>query len=152
MASLSGFNANEVEPSTGFDPLPAGDYLLVITDSESKPTKAGTGSYLALTLEVVEGQFQGRKLFHNLNLENPNQQAVDIARAELSAICRAVGVPTPQDSCELHNLPMRVKVGLEKRKDTGEMQNRLKKFGPKNASPEAKSVPTNGSSSAPWKK
>ena len=42
--STINFNANEVEPSTGYDPIPAGKYQAVITESEMKPTKTETGS------------------------------------------------------------------------------------------------------------
>jgi len=45
MANLNGFNATEVEPTTNFEPLPAGKYLAAITESEMKPTKSGSGSY-----------------------------------------------------------------------------------------------------------
>ena len=34
---------------------------------------------------------------------------VKIARGELSAICRAVGVMQPRDSVELHNVPLEIK-------------------------------------------
>ena len=46
MANLNGFNANEVEPNSSFEPIPAGKYLAAITASETKPTKSGNGSYL----------------------------------------------------------------------------------------------------------
>ena len=90
MADLRGFDANQVEPSADFEPIPAGKYEAVITESEMKPTKAGTGHYLQLTFQVVEGEFKNRLLWARLNLDNPNATAVQIARAELSAICRAV--------------------------------------------------------------
>ena len=76
MANLSGFDANRVEPSTDFDPLPAGKYLAVITDSEMKPTKAGTGNYLELTFEIIEGQHKGRRAWARLNLINGNETTV----------------------------------------------------------------------------
>jgi hypothetical protein len=50
---------------------------------------------------------------------------VQIARAELSAICRAVGVMAPKDSVELHNLPVTVHVRCKKRQDTGEIGNEV---------------------------
>jgi hypothetical protein len=31
MANLNGFNASEVEPTSNFEPLPAGKYLAAIT-------------------------------------------------------------------------------------------------------------------------
>ncbi len=32
MANLNGFNANNVDPATDFEPIPAGKYLAVITE------------------------------------------------------------------------------------------------------------------------
>ncbi len=63
MASLNGFNAEEVEPAAKFDPIPAGRYQAIITDSEQKPTKAGTGHYLQLTFQIQEGTYKGRILW-----------------------------------------------------------------------------------------
>jgi hypothetical protein len=92
---LTGFNALEIEPATLYEPLPADWYKVVITDTEEKPTKAQTGSYLQLTIEVIEGNHAGRKVFDRLNLKNPNSVAVQIAQSSLSSICRAVGVNEP---------------------------------------------------------
>jgi hypothetical protein len=125
MAILN-FNANEVEPSREMTPLPTGDYKVAIVASEQKPTKNGDGSYLSLELQVLEGQHKGRKVWQNLNLDNKNQQAVEIARAELSAICRAVGVMVCHDSTQLHNRPFLAKIAVEKRKDNDELTNRVK--------------------------
>ena len=128
MANLGNFNANEVEPNTTFDPLPAGKYLAAITDSEMKPTKNGSGSYLQLTFTILEGEYRGRVLWARLNLNNPNATAVKIARGELSAICRAVGVMQPRDSVELHNIPLLITVKLKKRTDNDELTNEIKGF------------------------
>lgn len=128
MADLHGFNANEVDPTTDLEPIPAGKYLAMITDSEMKPTKSGDGRYLQLTFQILEGLYKNRFVWARLNLHNANETAVKIARAELSAICRAVGVMTPRDSCELHNLPLMITVKLKKREDTGELQNEIRGF------------------------
>jgi hypothetical protein len=133
MANLGKFNAHEVDPRSPFDPLPAGKYLAVITESEIKPTKSSTGSYLKLTFEILEGDYKGRKLWAQLNLENPNETAVKIARAELSAICHAVGVMQPQDSTDLHDLPLTITVKCKKRPDTEEMTNEIKGYAKKDA-------------------
>lgn len=127
MATLN-FNANEVEPSIGFDPIPAGKYQAVITESEMKQTKNGTGQYLQLEFEVIERDYKGRKVWARLNLENSNSEAVRIARAELSAICRAVNVPQPRDSVELHNLPLTITVRCRKNPDTDEISNEIKGY------------------------
>jgi hypothetical protein len=147
MANLSGFDANRVEPSTDYDPLPAGKYLAVITESEMKPTKSGTGSYLQFTFEILDGQFKGRKVWARLNLANSNEMTVKIAQAELSAICRAVGVLAPNDSVELHNLPLMITVKCKKRPDTGEISNEVRGFAKKEA-PQATTQAT-GTTSAP---
>src|SRR5690554_2426073 len=90
MVNLNGFNANEVEPTTTFEALPAGKYLAVITDSEMKPTNKGDGSYLQLEFTVVEGECKGRKVWDRLCINHPNDLTQKIARGNLSAICRAV--------------------------------------------------------------
>lgn len=133
MANLNGFNATEVEPTTSFEPLPAGKYLAAVTESEMKPTKSGSGSYLQLTFTILEGEYKNRVLWARLNLNNPNATAVKIARSELSAICHAVGVMQPRDSVDLHNLPLVITVKLKKRDDTGELTNEIKGYAKKDA-------------------
>ena len=110
--ALLNFNASLVEPARDYEPIPAGQYEAVATESEMLPTKSGTGSYLKITFEIVSGEYKGRKLWARLNLANPSKTAVEIAQKELSAICRAVGVLVPKDSSELHNIPLMVRVAV----------------------------------------
>jgi hypothetical protein len=152
MADLNGFDANQVEPTGDFEPIPAGKYVAVITESEMKPTKAGTGHYLQLTFQVVEGDCKNRLLWARLNLNNPNATAVQIAQAELSAICRAVGVLAPKDSVELHNLPLVIHVRCKKRPDTGEITNEIKGFSKKEQPAAAASVAPATNNTPPWKR
>ncbi len=160
MANLN-FDANEVEPSNDFEPIPSGKYLAVITDSEMKPTKAGTGQYLQLAFQIIEGEYANRMLWVRLNLDNSNATAVQIARSELSAICRAVNVLVPQDSTDLHDLPVVIHVRLKRRDDTGELKNEIKGYTARNSgdTPQhvATSAPSNApaaakATSAPWKR
>ena len=127
MATLD-FNAADVEPTTAYEPLPADKYLAEITASEVKATKAGDGSYLQLEYTVLEGPCKGRKIWDNLCINHPNDLTQKIARANLSAVCRAVGVMQPRDSIELHNLPLVITVKCKKRKDTGELTNEIKGY------------------------
>ena len=152
MSNLNGFNANEVDPALDFEPIPAGKYLAIITASEMKPTKSGNGSYLELQFQVIEGEYKGRLLWARLNLDNPNQQAVQIARAELSAVCRAVGVMQPRDSVELHNLPLLVTVKCKKREDTGEITNEIKGYEAKAAAAGQPQQASVGDTTPPWKR
>lgn len=128
MANINGFNANDVSPDVGFDPVPAGKYKAAITASEMKPTKRNTGSYLELEFVILEGDYKDRKVWARLNLENQSEKAVQIARSQLSAICRACGVMTPQDSVELHNIPLLITVKCKKDTQTDEITNEVKKF------------------------
>ena len=125
MANLKRFDARTVEPMDTFEPIPAGKYIAAITSSEMKPTRAGDGSYLELQFQVLEGEHKGRLLWARLNLDNRNELAVKIARAQLASICKAVGVLTPSDSTELHDLPMQVTVRLKKREDTSDPSNEI---------------------------
>ena len=80
--------------------------------------------------DVVDGEHKGRLLWARLNLENPSDAAVKIARGQLSALCRAVNVLQPRDSIELHNIPLVIKVGVKRRDDIGEFTNEVKGFAP----------------------
>lgn len=156
MADLRGFDANTVEPNESFDPLPRGDYLCVIVASEMKPTRSGNGAFLELEFEVIDGPHKGRKLWDRLNLNNANETAVKIAKGTLSAICRAVGVLQPTDSCELHDRPLVCKVRVEKRIDVDDFTNVIKGYRPRSAAgsapPAANRASTPPSSAPPWKR
>ena len=93
MANLNGFNANNVDPATDFEPIPAGKYVAIITDSGMKPTKSGSGHFLELTFQIIDGPYKSRMLWSRLNLDNPNAQAVQIAQGE--GLDRAPQPPAP---------------------------------------------------------
>lgn len=141
MASLFGFDASTVPEQQDYSALPEGQYIGIITASEMKPTKKGDGQYLQFTFEILDGAFKGRNLWARLNLKNPNQKAVDIAKIELGAICRAVGIIKPNDSSELHNKPIMLTVEVET-DDRGKQSNNITKY-------EAASAMTPAATSAP---
>ena len=88
MASFgSTFDATGIEPTQTLEVLPPGKYPAQIVNSDLRLTKDGMGQYLFLEIDVLEGPYQGRKLFDRLNLVNANPQAVEIAQRTLSAIC-----------------------------------------------------------------
>ena len=123
------FNAEEVEPLGSFEPLPMGEYTVVISASEMKDTKNKEGKYLQLVYDVVDdNEYRGRKLFDRLNLENKNATAKEIAQRSLSAICRSVGVMHPKDSEELHDKPFVVKVGIRPGDENYQPTNVVKEY------------------------
>ena len=82
-----------------------------------------------------------------MNLDNPSDTAVRIGRGELSAVCRAVGVMEPNDSSELHDRPLIVKVGRRISKYDGDVENVIKgyeKAGSQGQPPQA------ASNTVPW--
>ena len=156
MATIN-FNANEVEPSSYFDAIPAGKYLAVITHSDKITTKDNKGHFLLLEFEIVEGDYKNRKLWSRLNIDNKNPETVRIANADLAAICRAVNVMQPRDTIELHNLPLTIIVKCRKNQDD-EIVNEIKGYAPKaslsgavSATPATTSGSTaTGNSQPPW--
>lgn len=128
MAQLN-FDARTVAPDSGQqDPVPAGWYNVVIDKSEMKPTKDGTGMRLELQFKIIDGQFTNRKIFEGLNLQNANPVAQEIAYKQLSAIAHAVKVLMVQDSSQLHNIPLKVKVSLKAASGQYEAKNEIKAY------------------------
>lgn len=122
------FDATHIDPTPRFDPMPAGDYTAIITESETKLTRDGSGQYLQLKLEVQGGEFAGRTLFDRLNLWNNNRQAQEIAQRTLSQICHAVGILQVTDSQELHNKPLIAIVKVRPARDAYEASNEIKGY------------------------
>ncbi len=138
MADL-GFTVNTEElpeaKNMDFSPLPAGKYMVVLTNSRLLPTndtktlmtQAGysdydafrkvnkeADGYLALEMDVQTEGFVGRKLFHNLNLINKSQQAQEIAAGQLRQILEAFSMKTFSGKSEdLHGKRMSVDVKVE---------------------------------------
>lgn len=120
--------STEDAPESDFEPLEAGEYLCQVIQSEMKDTKAGTGKYLELRIQVIDGENQGRLLFERLNLQNPNETAVRIAQRQLKELCEAIGVLEVGESEELHDIEFTAVVEIEPGRGDYGPQNRIKKF------------------------
>jgi hypothetical protein len=71
--------------------IPAGDYNLLVKESELKQTKAMTGEYIKLTLEIRGGGYDGSTLFEMYNVKNPNEKAVNIGLSALKRLMKSAG-------------------------------------------------------------
>ena len=111
------FNANQVAPNTALEAIPSGNYIVMITASQKKPTQAGNGAYIELEQTIQAGEYKGRKVYDRLNIENPNQQAVQIAYATLSAICHVTGRLNITQTEQLHGVPFMAVVVKKPRND-----------------------------------
>ena len=151
MANLGNFDATQVQPNQPFEVIPGGKYPVQIVASEMRPTKDGSGQYLWLEEEIIDGEFKGRKLWDRLNLSNHNAQAVEIAERALSAICHAVGELHVADSEQLHFKPMIATVRVRPARDQYEASNEIRGYEPMigAARPAAQTRPTVVASAAP---
>jgi hypothetical protein len=110
--------AYEAQPvRSGWDPLPPGDYTACVTSTEVKPTKAGNGEYIELTIEIMDGDFSGRKIWERLNINNPSEQTVQIARSQLNQLATALGQVPLKDTDQLLEIPFTLTLDID-RKDT----------------------------------
>ena len=111
-----GISLAGVEAAVPFGIVPAGEYNVKIVRSEVKALNSGNGHALNLELEILDGEFNGRKLFDSLNLwHTANETTVKVAFGALAAIAKAVGVgPDIPDSEILHDKPLRATVRVEK--------------------------------------
>lgn len=121
-----------------FEPLPVGEYLCQVIESDVVKTKAGDGEILKLTLEVANGPYERRRIFEKLNIRNPSPVAQGIAQRALADLCKACGLEIIRDSEELHFRPLIARVAIERDK-TGqyEPKNVVKRYKPPHGAPPA---------------
>lgn len=111
--------------------LPDGEYVMQVTKSSIKDTKAGTGKYISFVFTVLEPEeHAGRMVFNNMNIVNPNPVAVKIAQEELKALTEACGIEELEDTAELHAIPFRAQVITEAGKNGYKDSNKVKKYLP----------------------
>ena len=122
------FDASQVAPQQSSAPLPAGDYLAHITDSDVQPLKSGNGKGLKLTFEVIDGQYKGRKVWENLNIQHTSEDTQRIAQSQLSALCHAVNVIKLMDTAALHFKPVRINVTVREAVGQYKASNNIKGY------------------------
>jgi len=108
----------EAPKRTSFEPLPPGDYNAMITDSQMKITKSGTGEYLELTIQIIDGAHSGRRLWERLNVVNSNKTAEEIARSQLNGIKLACNIERLESSEQLHDIPFVLSLDIDRRDPT----------------------------------
>lgn len=127
MAQLD-FNVNDAPEDKGFELIPEGMYTAQIIQSEMKPTKAGTGQYLELRVQILDEPYTGRLVFDRLNLINPNETAVAIAQRTLADICKACNLEEIEDSEELHGIEINVTLTEKEAEGDWGASNEIKKY------------------------
>jgi len=127
MANFS-FDASAVAPQITNGVLPAGTYLAHITESDIRPLASGNGQGLKLTLEIIDGQHKGRRVWDNLNIQHTSETTQRIAQAQLSALCHAVNVIKLEDTSALHYKPVRIKVTVREAQGNYQESNNIKGY------------------------
>lgn len=160
MANI-GFTANVSDLPQGnngdFQPLPDGWYSATIAGAELKQTKAGTGSYIAVRYDITGPTHQGRVVFGNLNISNPNPKAEEIGRQQLGDLMRAIGLDSVQDTDQLIGGNCQIKLTTRKSEEYGD-SNDIKSWkaveGSRMPSPGASNTNTqaNAGAAPPWAK
>ena len=75
---------------TQYGDIPEGEYPAVLNQWNWKATKAGNGHFLELEFIIVEHLLMNREHWERLNLDNPNEKAVGIAKETLNKFLKAV--------------------------------------------------------------
>ncbi len=118
---IEGFNPLDYDPQQGEGQLPVGKQPVAITAAEVKATKGGDSGMLVLTLTVLDGPNKGATGPYRLNLYHGNQQTVEIAKKQLSAVCHVTGIfqlgQNGTDLTPLFNIPFIVDVGVQVQDD-----------------------------------
>jgi hypothetical protein len=106
------YSTDTLPESTPSDPIPAGWYSATITEAGVNSTKAGTGEYIKIRYDVTGPSYEGRVVFGNLNIRNPNPKAEEIGRQQLGELMRAIGLTEVSDSDQLIGGQCRIKVAI----------------------------------------
>ncbi len=122
------FDARKVAPNEGFGLIPAGEYQAKIVATEMVKNNSGKGKHLKIKVKVMGPEYKGRVLFDRLNLVNPNKEAVQIAEAQLSAICHALGIKRIKNTQQLHDKPLLINVVVEPSTNGYKDQNKIQVY------------------------
>lgn len=123
-------NLDDLPESSGdgeFKPLPAGWYSATINKAELKPTKDGTGQYIAIRYDITGPTHQGRVVFGNVNIRNKSEKAEEIGRAQLGDIMRAIGLKQVSDTDQLIGGSLQIKLDIKTDEQYG-TRNEVKGF------------------------
>lgn len=148
---MATMNFDSTQVKDDFSPIPEGEYTAKITNSEWKVSKNNPdNTYFALTVTIIDGKYNGRLLFPNLNLKHPSEEVRGYAEKELKRICMATGIFLVKDSQDLHEIPFLIKLGLS----ADGLENKIKGYKPLTSGTTAAAIaapaPVAAQKKTPW--
>lgn len=123
------FKASEhVASQPGYEILPPGEYEVVITSSEEAVAKSSGNTYIKLTFQIIDGDFKGRNVWHNLILTAGSMEGQRKIDGIITSLCNACGVDEFEDTNDLHDIPLIILLTQKPEADGFGAQNKITSF------------------------
>mgnify|MGYP003632687438 CR=1 FL=1 len=129
-----------------WDPIAEGWYDSMIVNADVRDTKAGTGQYIAIRFDVTGPTNEGRVIFTNINISNPNPKAVEIGHQQLARITEIASISELTDTDQLIGSSMSIKVTIKSDDQYGD-RNEIRGYRDSNAK---QSMSKASAAAPPW--
>lgn len=138
------FNTETMPTATAdFAPLPDGTYNVQITGCADCANKNNTGRYLKFEYTVVgNANYNGRKVWQNINYENISSKAEEIGLAELASVMRSCNLKEASDTDQFLNKILAIKVVIKKGENGYKDSNEVKGHSVATSAPSTVTTPT----------
>ena len=150
-------NTEDHPAQTPFDPLPEGEYVVVLDKAERKNLRdPASGARLACEFTVIRGEYEGRKLFDGFNLWHVKDEPRQISERQFSSLINACGKLAVADTDELLHIPVVAVVKIRPASGGFDAQNQIKTYkledgtSPTPDVAKAASTTGKGPTRAPW--
>lgn len=75
-----------------YDPLPDDSYTVSLNRIREKSTKAGNGTMIDVSFQVVDGEFKNRLIWDSFLISHSNPKAAGIGLQRLDSMLKSMGV------------------------------------------------------------
>ena len=112
--------------------LPDGEYMVLIEEAYVQENNNKDGHFIFVKFKVTQGQYRGVNVVNRYNIANPNEQAVNIGKAQLKSLMAAINLENQVlDTCQkLMNKPLKISVTSKKSQYNGKeyINNEVKSY------------------------
>jgi hypothetical protein len=110
-------------------PIKPGKYVATVTEAKIEPLYSGKGKKLAATIKIAAGEYKGRTIYQNFNIQHENKDAEKIGKQQLKSMMIAMGLGDVLNSVgDLCGKAFAVSTKVEKDKETGVERARVSYF------------------------